>query len=215
MKKFILSSLVAIFTIFNCYAQDVIMLNNGKEIQSKVVEITTTQIQYRKFENLDRTIYSLDQTDALFIRYENGRTEVFSKNPISDPIKKPVPVEQLLTTTTAKFVSDPAIDNYCEKGKSDANVYYTGQNCGAGGTSITTILFSPLIGLIPYSVCISTPPTPENLHYPSIKLYENIDYRNCYTAEAHTIKKRKQGLAIGMSSAIWLGLILLINSSAE
>jgi hypothetical protein len=212
MKKIITTVVIVLILLINSktQAQDILTLRNGDEIKSKVVEITATQIKYHKFENLDGPIYTIEKADALFVKYPNGTKEVFAE---VIPAIKPEKQTISPTGTTAKITTDTPIDNYCEKGKSDAKIYYTGQHCGSTGTIITSIVASPLIGLIPYAACSSVPPKPENLNYPSVKLYENMDYRNCYTTESHTIKKQKHNLALSISSLIWLGLILISYSA--
>ncbi len=208
----ILSILVASIPSFS---QDVITKIDGTDINAKVLEITKTEVKFKKWDNLEGPTYTESISDLIMIRYKNGSKELFVKENIKPTPTLPVTETTKIAVVTTPITTDPPIDNYCQKGKSDAQVYYTGQNSGSGGTSAATILLSPLAGLLTYSLCIAAPPKPENLQYPSIKLYENPDYRTCYTTEAHTIKKKKQGIAIGVSSAIWLVLVLVLGNSAE
>ncbi len=206
----ILSILVASIPSFS---QDVITKTDGTDIQAQVLEVGKTEIRFKKWDNLEGPIFTELKSELLMIRYKNGTKDTFAKENQKQVPTPPSTVTTQVATVTTPITTDTPIDNYCEKGKSDAKVYYTGQNSGSGSTSAATILLSPLAGSIIYAACFITPPKPENLHYPSVKLYENNDYRTCYTSEAHTIKRKKLGLSIGISSAIWLGLILILNSS--
>lgn len=60
-------------------AQDVIVKNDGSTITSKVMEITGTEIKYKKYSNLKGPTYSINKTDVNYINYENGERENFGK----------------------------------------------------------------------------------------------------------------------------------------
>jgi hypothetical protein len=63
---------------FNIFCQDIIVLKNGTEIQSKVLEITTGEIKYKKFDNLEGPVISILKSDVSVIKYQNGTKEVLS-----------------------------------------------------------------------------------------------------------------------------------------
>ncbi len=58
-------------------AQDVITTKDGDDIQAKVIEITETDVMYKKYSNLNGPTYILSKSDILIVRYENGEKEVF------------------------------------------------------------------------------------------------------------------------------------------
>lgn len=62
------------------YADDIIVFRNGDIVNSSVIEITTSDIKYKKSSNLNGPIYSVSKTDILSIKYENGETEKFDIN---------------------------------------------------------------------------------------------------------------------------------------
>ena len=72
MLSLCLSSLV--------YAQDVIVLNGGSSIISKVLEISDTDVKYKKWSNLEGPTYTLKKADIISINYQNGERESFSNN---------------------------------------------------------------------------------------------------------------------------------------
>lgn len=60
------------------FAQDIIILKSGDEIQSQVEEVGTDIIKYHKFENLTGPIYSIEKTQVFMIKYKNGTKDVFN-----------------------------------------------------------------------------------------------------------------------------------------
>ncbi|MDY0215550.1 MAG: hypothetical protein RBS19_01225 [Bacteroidales bacterium] len=84
MKK-IFTFILFLFTTFTIYSQDIITKQNGDEIKAKVMEITSAEIKYKRFENLDGPVYSMDLKEVFMIKYENGDKDVFTdKNILSN-----------------------------------------------------------------------------------------------------------------------------------
>jgi hypothetical protein len=68
----------------NC---DDIVLKNGEEIRVKVLEINQTEIKYKRCDNLEGPIFTIDKSSVFFVKYSNGTKEIFNvvetkKNPI-------------------------------------------------------------------------------------------------------------------------------------
>lgn len=59
-------------------SQDIIVKLDKSQIEAKVVEIAETTIKYRKFQNLEGPIYSINTSEVSHIRYMNGSTEYYS-----------------------------------------------------------------------------------------------------------------------------------------
>jgi hypothetical protein len=73
---------VAIFlliggTIF-VNAQDMIIRKDGNMIEAKVVEISPSEIRYKRFDHLDGPTIVISTADVLSIRYENGTYEIIN-----------------------------------------------------------------------------------------------------------------------------------------
>lgn len=68
-------------------AQDVITTRDGKDIKAKVLEISSIEIKYLDFDNLEGPTYLLDRSEVLIIRYQNGKNEVFVDD--AKPQKEP------------------------------------------------------------------------------------------------------------------------------
>ena len=57
-------------------AQDIIVLRDATEIEAKVIEVTDSQISYKRFDNPDGPMYRKNTSDVLFVKYANGTKEV-------------------------------------------------------------------------------------------------------------------------------------------
>ncbi len=67
-------------------AQDLITKTDGTDISAKVLEVTTSVIKYKKFENQDGPIYNIKKSDVLMIRYENGTKDIFNEPVFTDNV---------------------------------------------------------------------------------------------------------------------------------
>lgn len=69
--------LLSPFISLNLYAQDTIYTKDTTAIAAKVSEITSYEIKYRKYSNLNGPLYSIIKNDVIKVRYENGEVEYF------------------------------------------------------------------------------------------------------------------------------------------
>lgn len=195
-----IKKLCAFFLLFASatysYGQDIITNKSGEEIKTKVLEVTQTEIKYKKHGNTNGPTYTISKSEVFMIKYENGEKDVFGES-----IKQ---VKNSIETTVE--------DELYSKGKDDAITYYKGNNSGAGGTMATVIFTTPLIGLIPASIITTSEPLDENLMYPNGSLMKKEQYRKGYTEQAFKIKKKKVWTAFGIGSGIWTALVLILYS---
>jgi len=118
MKK-VFTCFIATFFVANLlFSQDVLTKKTGDDIQAKVIEVTTTEVKYKKFDNLNGPLFSILKSELLLVRYENGSKDVFND------IKK----------GEEKIVS---VKEFYQEGQSDANKFYKGYK-GAGSTVLAT-----------------------------------------------------------------------------
>jgi hypothetical protein len=60
------------------FAQDVITLKNGDDIQALVQEIGEVDIKYKKYDNPNGHSYTMKKTEIFMIKYANGSKDVFA-----------------------------------------------------------------------------------------------------------------------------------------
>ena len=63
------------FTVLDC---DVITLKNGNEIYGKVAEISSTEIKYKRCDNIEGPTIIINKSDVAKIKYTNGTTELIN-----------------------------------------------------------------------------------------------------------------------------------------
>ena len=192
MTKSIFTLLAFIAINFTVFSQDVITVKAGEDIQAKILELSTTEIKFKKFDNQTGPTFTILKSTVLMVRYENGTKDIFNQ------------------TEELKTPSKTPNEDMRMKGRRDAEMNYTGKKSGAGWTAATTILFSPLIGLIPAAACASSAPNDENLNYRDYELMKDFEYNKAYAEQAHKIKKKKVWKNFGVGSGAWLILILLL-----
>jgi hypothetical protein len=192
MTKSIFTLLAFIAINITAFSQDVITQKTGEDIQAKILEVNQAEIKYKKFDNQTGPTFTLLKSDVLMIRYENGTKDIFNQ------------------TEEVKAESKTSNEDMRMKGKRDSEMNYKGKKSGAGWTAATTILFSPLIGVIPAAACASSEPSDQNLNYRDNELMKDYEYNKAYVEQAHKTKKKKVWTSFGVSSGAWLLLILLL-----
>lgn len=89
--------LVLLLSCFvNVSAQDVIVKKDGNTILSKVTEVNSNDIKYKKFSNLNGPTYTLDKSEIMSINYENGERDTFDQTDISSANNKRVGSQRLI-----------------------------------------------------------------------------------------------------------------------
>ncbi|MBQ9672097.1 MAG: hypothetical protein IJV34_04510 [Prevotella sp.] len=77
------------------------MKKDGSIIQSKVTEVNSDNIKYKKFSNPDGPVYTISKAEILAINYENGDKDTFvteqappTASNTTLPLQQPTPDEQ-------------------------------------------------------------------------------------------------------------------------
>lgn len=78
MKILFIAIVFVLSSVLTLKAQDIITTNEGKDIQAKILEVTPTEVKYKKFNNLDGPTFTMLKSDILIVRYENGENDVFT-----------------------------------------------------------------------------------------------------------------------------------------
>jgi hypothetical protein len=82
-------NIVAIFLLiggaFYAQAQDMIVLKDGNVIEAKVMEISPTEIRYKRFDHLDGPTIVVPAANVLSIKYEKGVLDIINASPTNTP----------------------------------------------------------------------------------------------------------------------------------
>lgn len=213
MKKQILSLLFFLATVLVSTAQDIITKRDGSEIPSKVTEVTTQEIKYKRWDNQNGPIYGIDKKEVLFIKYENGAKDIFDTQgnlASTVPATNVNPDSPSTISVLVSPISNVTNEDLYLKGTQDAERYYSRHTGPATWTLLTSLLTNGLFGLIPAVACSSTTPKMHNLGYPDQRLMDNQRYAEGYTAQAKRKKSRKVWTNFAIGTAI--STVLLIAS---
>ena len=188
---------ILLFILFICSsniikAQDTLSMRSGENILVKVIEVGTSEVKYKKLDNLNGPDFSILKSDLLMIKYENGTKEDFSS------IKK---IEEKIV-----FVEDLFI-----QGQNDAKRFYK-YNKIVGTMMVENLLVLPILPSLAFSIAATSKiPKDKNLNYPSISLMQNEKYANSYRNEALKIKKRKVWLNFIITLPMTLYMIMMLS----
>jgi hypothetical protein len=73
----------------SCFGQDTIITRNGNSIIGRIVEVTTTEVKYKKEGIADGPLYIEDKSGIDRIHYKNGFTDIFPElKPWQLPVAK-------------------------------------------------------------------------------------------------------------------------------
>jgi len=183
--KYLLLFILFICSSNNIKAQDTLSMRSGVNILVKVIEIGTTEVKYKKLDNLNGPIFSILKSDLLIVKYENGTKDDFSS------IKK----------NEEKVVG---FENLFIQGQNDAILNYDGYKTAGTSVLLSTAvpLYGIFIGIAPALLSSNSDPKDENLGYPNLDLMKNEQYAKGYKQKAKQIKRKKvitnyvSGLAI-------------------
>ncbi len=77
MKRLLTITLFVAFG-YTAQAQDLILKKDATEIEAKVMRITDSEIEYKRWSNPDGPTYTLPVDEVFTIQYQNGEKEVIS-----------------------------------------------------------------------------------------------------------------------------------------
>ena len=87
MKK-ILTLMVVMLTALNLFAQDIIITSDAKRIEAKILEVSSSEIKYKEFNNLEGPTFILTNDELNTVIYQNGTIKTFdhSAKPAPQPV---------------------------------------------------------------------------------------------------------------------------------
>lgn len=113
MKK-IITLLCTIFCVLSVFAQDIIITKDSKRIEAKILEVSSTEVKYKKTTNIDGPTFVELVSNISAIVYSNGEVESFNVE-----IKKEENIE----------IEDLSLENHLpEIAKVGQNLFMTSNN---------------------------------------------------------------------------------------
>lgn len=135
--KFLSVVVLAMFS-FIAHAQDVIVKKDGNTITSKVTEITSSEIKYKKFSNQNGPTYTINKNEVNYINYENGEreqmnTSISNINTTTANTQSIVQSQDALNPSDAYLLKQFKQDPYSKKAKALKKIAFIG-----GGALVAT-----------------------------------------------------------------------------
>ena len=135
--KFLSVVVLAMFSVI-AHAQDVIVKKDGNTITSKVTEITSSEIKYKKFSNQNGPTYTIGKNEVNYINYENGEreqmnTSISNINTTTANTQSIVQSQDALNPSDAYLLKQFKQDPYSKKAKALKKIAFIG-----GGALVAT-----------------------------------------------------------------------------
>lgn len=83
MKKLLVVFCLLLGAFLYSNAQDFITTKDGTDIMAKIIEVSSTEVKYKKYNNPDGPTFVLKKSDILIILYEDGEKEVMKSSDYS------------------------------------------------------------------------------------------------------------------------------------
>ena len=100
-QRIFLFSAVFCISAANTFAQDIITLRNGNDIQALVQEIGIDDVKYKRWDNQTGPNYTLKKSEIFMIKYANGDKEVFAADKAVPSIQSQSERELLYVTKSS------------------------------------------------------------------------------------------------------------------
>jgi len=91
------------------YSCDVIVLKNGSETKGKILEISPTEIKYKKCDYIDGPTISVLKSDVFMLKYANGTKEVIVPDGYKKGSATPTTTAPSATTSNAPKLPLPSV----------------------------------------------------------------------------------------------------------
>ena len=147
-----------IFAFSTLKAQDIITLKTGEDLKAKIVEIGLNDVKYKKFENLNGPVYTLNKSDIFMIKYENGTKDVFNTT-TSAPAPQPssgYPSNSSNTETVVRRNNDDGYYHSQSDYDKNMKLYRSKLTKGIVMTSIGVPMLISGIALVGYGASVAT-----------------------------------------------------------
>jgi hypothetical protein len=65
------------------FSQDTLIMKSGNLISSKIIEVSSDKIKYKRFDNPEGPVFIVNSTDVNIIKYKTGITDTIRINPVA------------------------------------------------------------------------------------------------------------------------------------
>ena len=90
MKKLLFITFI-VFSSLMINAQDILIMQSGEEIETKIVEVNPTQVKYTLYGDPESPIYIVNRVDAFKIKYASGTETVLNEHKLVEETELSLP----------------------------------------------------------------------------------------------------------------------------
>ena len=186
-----------------------ITLISGEDIQAKVLEVNKIEIVYKRSDDISGLTLTIPRSNVLIISYADGTKDLIYKQLTPSSEVKETEGKNVQSNSEPKPAETVKLfkAELRKEGIQDSKMNYTGRRSGAVWTAATSIVFSPIAGLIPAVACASSRPRERNLNYSDTELKKDPEYKKAYENQAHKTKAVKVAAGYVIGSTAWILLI--------
>lgn len=132
MKKFCLLMVVIVSSMLS-FAQDIIITCDAKRIESKIQEVSLTEVRYQTWDNLDGPVFVLPTSEISVITFQNGTIQVFDNAKSSTNNNQSINSSELISGTISRFGNMYSLRQNGRETQMDrdAYLYFVNQHCPA------------------------------------------------------------------------------------
>lgn len=190
MKKILLIlTLVPLLT----FAQDNIILKNGEEINTKIMEINVSNVKYKKYNNQDGPLYTISKDEIFLIKYSNGEKEILSNTSSNNSKSKNIKNKKILISGASTFYYQNTFEN--DNFYSSSNLNLT---ASVGGFLTRNFVLGASFAIL--SNTSSNYSSTSTVIGPYIRGYN----KNFYSQVGYTLGEGVNALSIGLGHQLFL-----------
>ena len=105
MRKIYLLLGVCLMAIVELNAQDIIVTKNAERVESKILEVSKSEVRYKKWSDVEGPTFVLPTEDISTIMYQSGEIEVFDSKESMSPHKMSLSEQnELLVKVGGKYM---------------------------------------------------------------------------------------------------------------
>ena len=158
MKKALILLCLTMF-VFNSFASDILITNDSKRIEAKIIEVSKTEIRYKDPNFEDGPTFVIPTSDLNSILFSNGQVKTYNNSEREPEIATPAKQTQPSNRSTIReidgryYLGDSPLASSDVKNILTSNpiayeMYSRGHNCVVGGTVVMSVgLTVEVIGL--------------------------------------------------------------------
>jgi hypothetical protein len=191
-------------------AQDSLFNKNDVPTSCKILQITPTEIRYKRFDNLNGPEYVVKREDFSYVIFENRAYENLEIETVTE---KPTSTPQALSEEVEYVKGNSSYQSMFQKGYLDAGRFYKARTSTGTFVTLSTLILTPVYGLVPVTIVALS--KPDLMHYKisNPQDFKSFEYELGFTEQATKIKRKRVWRNYGIVTGVYTVLYLILLAS--